>query len=213
MMTKSKLLYARAGAAAIAAALALSPTYAAPPKPIVDLSQSPADTGKPAPAPPRRPVKKIGPVDEQTAEIGGGALALLIIGGTAAAIVSRKRRREDDEAWNYDALEPAADEPEAQEPMTLTDEVAEEQPAIVAPSASAFEWGNEPRSESADSDCEDIEDRIERAKCGPTADNPSHSLKKRIKRAAFFEQREREVAAGEAVPVEEDAGLPENLEA
>jgi hypothetical protein len=46
---------------------------------------------------------------------------------------------------------------------------------------------------------------------GPTPDNPSLSLKKRLKRAAFFDQREREVAAGEAVPVDYDAGLPERM--
>jgi hypothetical protein len=52
---------------------------------------------------------------------------------------------------------------------------------------------------------------VERAMLGPTPDNPSLSLKKRLKRAAFFDQRERDVAAGEAVPVETDAGLPEQL--
>ena len=52
---------------------------------------------------------------------------------------------------------------------------------------------------------------VDRAMLGPTPDNPSLSLKKRLKRAAFFDQREREVAAGEAVPVETDAGLPEQL--
>jgi hypothetical protein len=33
-----------------------------------------------------------------------------------------------------------------------------------------------------------------------------------MKRAAFFEKREREVAAGEAAPVDPDAGLPESLD-
>jgi hypothetical protein len=33
-----------------------------------------------------------------------------------------------------------------------------------------------------------------------------------MKRAAFFEQRERDVAAGEAVPVESDAGLPDAMD-
>lgn len=46
---------------------------------------------------------------------------------------------------------------------------------------------------------------------GPTPENPSLSLKKRLKRAAFFDQREREVAAGEAKPVDSDAGLPEQM--
>ena len=50
MMTRTRMLCARAGAAAIAAALALSPTYAAAPKPIIDLSKSPALSGKAAAA-------------------------------------------------------------------------------------------------------------------------------------------------------------------
>jgi hypothetical protein len=201
------MLHARAGAAAIAAALALSPTYAASPKPIVDLSQSPAVSGTPAAATPAKPpAKKIGPVDERTAEIGGGALAVLLLGGAALAMRSRKRRREDEEAWDYDAVEPAA---EAPEPTTQT--VHETEPPIVAPEPSAFAWGNGERRERAESDCEDLDSWIERAECGPTADNPSHSLKKRLKRAAFFEKREREVAAGEAAPIDPDAGLPEAM--
>lgn len=55
------------------------------------------------------------------------------------------------------------------------------------------------------------ESHVDRAMLGPTPDNPSVSLKKRLKRAAFFDQREREVAAGEAVPVDTDAGLPEQM--
>ena len=47
---------------------------------------------------------------------------------------------------------------------------------------------------------------------GPTEDNPSLSIKKRLKRAQFFDQREQLVAAGLAVPVEADAGLPDAVE-
>jgi len=216
MMTKMKLLYARAGATAIAAALALSPTYAAPPTPIVDLSQSPADTGRPAPTPAKPPVKKIGPVDERTAEIGGGAIIVLALGGLALGLRSRRRRRADEEAWNYEALEPETEKAPAEEPMTLTHEVHQvhqPEPAIVAPEASAFAWDGQRRHEKADSesDCEQLDSWIERAECGPTADNPSQSLKKRMKRAAFFEKREREVEAGEAEPIDPDAGLPEAM--
>ena len=46
---------------------------------------------------------------------------------------------------------------------------------------------------------------------GPTPDNPSLSLKKRLQRAAFFDKRDREVAAGQAEPVDPDAGLPEAM--
>jgi hypothetical protein len=55
------------------------------------------------------------------------------------------------------------------------------------------------------------ESHVDRAMRGPTPDNPSLSLKKRLQRAAFFDKREREVAAGEAEPVDADAGLPEAL--
>ena len=55
------------------------------------------------------------------------------------------------------------------------------------------------------------ESHVDRAMLGPTPDNPSLSLKTRLKRAAFFDQREREVAEGTAVPVDPDAGLPEQM--
>ena len=55
------------------------------------------------------------------------------------------------------------------------------------------------------------ESHVDRAMLGPTPDNPSLSLKKRLKRAAFFDQREREIAAGKAEPVDPDAGLPEQM--
>ena len=53
------------------------------------------------------------------------------------------------------------------------------------------------------------ESHMDRAVLGPTPDNPSLSLKTRLKRAAFFDQREREVAEGTAEPVDPEAGLPE----
>lgn len=55
------------------------------------------------------------------------------------------------------------------------------------------------------------ESHVDRAMLGPTPDNPSLSLKKRLKRAAFFDQREQAVAAGDAEPVETDAGIPEQM--
>jgi resuscitation-promoting factor RpfA len=52
------------------------------------------------------------------------------------------------------------------------------------------------------------ESHVDRAMRGPTPDNPSLSLKTRLKRAAFFDKRERQVAAGKADPVDPTAGLP-----
>ena len=53
------------------------------------------------------------------------------------------------------------------------------------------------------------ESHVDRAMRGPTPDNPSLSLKTRLKRAAFFDKRDREVAEGTAEPVDPTAGLPE----
>ena len=54
-----------------------------------------------------------------------------------------------------------------------------------------------------------VESHVDRARRGPTPDNPSLSLKKRLKRAAFFDQRDRLAAEGKAVPVDAAAGLPQ----
>jgi resuscitation-promoting factor RpfA len=55
------------------------------------------------------------------------------------------------------------------------------------------------------------ESHVDRAMLGPTPDNPSLSLKTRLKRARFFDQRDREVADGTAEPVDAEAGLPEQM--
>lgn len=215
-MTKNKLLYARAGAAAIAAALALSPIHATTPKPIVDLSKSPALSGKPAapPANQAQPKTMIGPFDEQTAEIGGGAIAVLILGlGAVAVSSSRRKRREAAEAeWHAataDERDPLFDEPMFQhEPEAIA------QPEPVAPERSAFAWGKEQPCEQPSDDGSDRcpgETWVERAYRGPSPANPSASLKARLHRAAFFDKRERDVAAGKAEPIDPDAGLPDAM--
>lgn len=168
-------------------------------KPVVDVNATPASTTtatKPASAQP----------DETAIELGAGALALLVLGGGAWALSRRKRRDEElvDETYEP-AYEPAEAQPVAAAP------VVQEQPAIVAPSA--FAWGNE-RTEAKNDDGSDRgpgESWVERAYRGPSPANPSVSLRTRLKRAAFFDKREREVAAGTAAPVETDAGLPEAM--
>lgn len=70
-----------------------------------------------------------------------------------------------------------------------------------------------PPAAASSSPCADAApgSHVEAACEGPTADNPSVSLKKRLKRAQFFDQREQMVEAGLAVPVGADAGLPDAL--
>jgi len=163
--------------------------------PVVDLSAPP-----PAPTTAAaKPAKK----KDATLPIAGGALAFLAIGGAAVAM---SRRRHEDEELDEASVE---HEPVAAAPEPV---IHEEQPAIVGPSA--FAWGESQQSRPPMSDEDDRrpgETWVERAYRGPTADNPSVSLRTRLKRAAFFDKRERDVAAGIAEPVEMDAGLPDAM--
>jgi len=180
-------------------------TQPAPPQsavaPVVDMN------AKPPTAPAAKPAK----ADNTLPMLGGIALVLIAL-GAAVALMARRRRRRDEEAWVYD--EPAA-EPVATEPVAAVEPepvIHEEQPAIVAPSA--FAWGEKASQPRADQTV-DEDDRmpgetwIQRAYRGPTPNNPSVSLKARLKRAAFFDKRERDVAAGKAEPVDMGAGLPD----
>lgn len=217
MMTRTRILCARAGASAIAAALALSPTLAAAaPKPIVDLSQSPAVTGKTVSAPPTRQAPttvKIGPFDEQTAELGSGAILLLALGAGAIAISRSRRRRREETEWEEWA-EAEADDPLFDEPMFQQEPATTMEHRPATSEASAFGWN---KAEPCDQPMDDGSDRcpgetwVERAYRGPSPANPSASLKQRLSRAAFFDKRERDVAAGRAKPIEPDAGLPEAM--
>ena len=117
-----------------------------------------------------------------------GILALLALGGAATA-VSRRRRAPT-----------APDRP-------IVHETARSSPPQARPSSSAFAWGRTPAVAAPAAHAGGS--WVERARCGPTPDNPSLSLKKRMKRAAFYEQRDRAVAAGRAKPLVPQAGLPQ----
>lgn len=150
--------------------------------------------------------------------IGGAALALIALLGIVFALI---RRRRNAEAWHEDwEAEPAMEQETAvsapaeyAEPKH--DHIAhEEERGVVEPSA--FAWGaTAPVAEQGER--EDGDDRlpgetwVQRAYRGPSANNPSVSLKNRLRRAAFFDKRERDVAAGLAEPVDPDAGLPDRM--
>jgi len=194
---------------AAAAAPAVAPAAPAPTSattPIVDVTSKPAATPAPAQTAAAKPT---GPMDSSELMFGGGALALIAL---AAAAIAMKRRRRSEEEWvEEEQMEPADGEPVA---MGTSDPIFAEQPAIVAPEASAFAWD---KAHHADQPAADDSDRlpgetwVERAYRGPSANNPSESLKTRLGRAAFFDKREREVAAGIAEPVDPDEGLPEAM--
>ena len=180
--------------------------------PAVDLTAKPAN--QPAAAP------RASTRADETLPIAGGALVALLALGAAAYAVSRRRRRE--QVWNDEWVdEPATEhhtdidhEPAgvvaAEPPQDAM--VREEQSEIAAPSAFAWD-ATTPTQREADRDLDDDrlpgETWVQRAYRGPSANNPSVSLKNRLGRAAFFDKREREVAAGLAEPVDADAGLPD----
>jgi hypothetical protein len=199
---------ASAPVAPVAPAAPAAPASQSKVAPVVDLSSKPTAPAQTAAA------KPANTTDETLPIAAGGALALLALGAGAAAVARRRRRRREEQEWAdqqtmaYEPFETVATPAPAAKPI-----VHEEQPAIVAPSA--FAWGNqqaptvEPMVEQEDR--RPGESWVERAYRGPSQNNPSVSLKARLRRAAFFDKRERDVAAGKAEPVEADAGLPDAL--
>ena len=158
-------------------------------------------------------------------EIGGGARALLAIGAGAVALSRRRRHEEDDtvydEAYERETAEPvetaapvAIAETDSGMDMPRHDPIHREQANIIAPEMSAFSWGDrasETASVDDGSDRNPGETWVERAYRGPSPANPSASLKNRLRRAAFFDKRERDVAEGKAEPIDTDAGLPDAM--
>jgi hypothetical protein len=213
-VTRKVTAHAASPAPVIAAApSAVPPAPAAKPAPVVDLTAQSA-----APPPQTAAAEPAFKLNQNELMLGGGALALIALAATAIAMRRRRRRLEEEEAAQYDYVETVETvEPPPEPELVLEqtprhDPIFDQQPAIVAPPISAFPQTIRPRQEAAAGDCVELESWTERAKCGPTPDNPSQSLKKRLKRAAFFEQRDREVAAGNAAPVDPDAGLPDAMD-
>lgn len=212
--TNAHLSAPRAAATEVAAAPPVSAPVSAtqptpPATPIANLKGTQAATAAQPPAHPRNH-------DNTVPIAAGGVLALLAIGGAAVAV--NRRRNEDDEEWLSDdgSTEPA---PVAHDVAESQGEVDEhDQPAILAPPVSAFQWkaGQSPAQGSEEplagtDDRDPGETWVERAYRGPSALNPSVSLKTRLKRAAFFDKRERDASAGLAEPVDPSAGLPERM--
>jgi hypothetical protein len=147
--------------------------------------------------------------------IAGGAAALLALAGGAYAL-SRRRRHEDDgpvqaESWESDHVAPA----EAPTPVAAAwtaPEPAPEPvvrgPEIVAAPVPALARDTASETAIAGQDLSRYGRHVQAAYQGPTPDNPSLSLKRRLKRAAFFDQRERADLEMAAMPARVAAPAP-----
>ena len=137
------------------------------------------------------PVAQNDAIEDALPIAGAAGLGLLALAGFGLAARRRRRRREDEEfeatQW---ALAHAEPEPEPQ-PAAVAAE-----PAFVRPAAS-------PDPALADSpvtalpagfDISKFGRHVQAAYRGPTPDNPSLSLKNRLRRASFFDQQERREA-------------------
>jgi hypothetical protein len=158
--------------------------------------------------------------------IGLGLLALL---GIAIAMRRRRRRSEEElaEAEYYEPTYEAEPQPTPEAAPVLAEPASAELPpepaaAPVLAEPAAAELPPEPAAApafiaapaAAASACADAApgSHVEAACEGPTPDNPSLSMKKRLKRARFFDQREFLAEAGEVAPMATDAGLPDAVE-
>lgn len=175
----------------------------------------------PEPLPPEIPVATapVAPPVEGTAlpadalPIAGAGLGALALAAAAFALRRRRRRAADDaEQLRYD-------EPAFAEPVAAETPIADPSPSRVE--APIMAWGATTAAAATAAPVGDGEvppgvdpaSYAAAAYRGPSADNPSLSVKKRLKRAAFFDQREKLAKAGLATPLARDAGLPEALEA
>jgi hypothetical protein len=121
---------------------------------------------------------------------GAAGLGLLALAGAGFAASRRRRRREDEEfEANQRALVQADAEPVPQ-PETVRSEptfarTMAQEPVRTSGPASALPVGF---------DLSRFGRHVQAAYRGPTPDNPSLSLKNRLRRASFFDQQERRAA-------------------
>jgi hypothetical protein len=174
--------------------------------PVTEAAPAPAPAAAvaPVPAPERQPLTRTAPGDQLVAGdailpvAGAAGVALLVLGGGFIALGRRRRRDED-----YDAVplvteipaEPVAAAMVADRPIAAPVIATDRRAPTVLPNG--FDISRFGRHAQA-------------AYRGPTPDNPSLSLKKRLSRASFYDQRERMAAAPAATAtVEPRVARPE----
>jgi hypothetical protein len=163
------------------AAPASEPVAEAAPVPVPITSIEPA----PAPATQVEPAKDA-ELNEALPIAGGAGALILALAGVGMA-VRRKRRREDEEFehnW-IDDEELALTDPVQAEPQASWD------PPVRQPVAAAMPAAMEPGEVPESFDTSDFGRHVRAAYQGPTPENPSLSLRRRLKIAGELDRRER----------------------
>ena len=125
-------------------------------------------------------------LDEAVPLAGGAGAVILALAGAGMAVRRRKRRHDEDgleQEWQGETA--IADEPMA-EPEALWD------PPVREPAAMAVAETAQPNDLPEDFDTSTFGQHVQAAYRGPTPDNPSLSLRKRLKIAGELDRRERE---------------------
>ncbi len=143
--------------------------------------QPATDTPPAAPAATATQTTQSVTTNDETLPIAGGiGLAVIALGGAAYAF-SRRRRDDDELVLERTPVETVA--------------VPEAAPVAAAPVMAAPVTRAMPKTLPNGFDISRFGRHTQAAYLGRTPDNPSYSLKRRLKRASFFDQREREAAA------------------
>ena len=158
-------------------------------------AEAPTEAAPAAPLAAAEPMPEIAPVEQAAAQPGdqpnidealplaGGAGAVILALAGAGMAVRRKRRRDED-GWTDE------------EELTLTDEVApvaepEWDPPVVEPKAAPIPAPMATTEVPDDFDTSKFGRHVQAAYRGPTPENPSLSLRKRLKLAGELDRRER----------------------
>jgi resuscitation-promoting factor RpfA len=147
---------------------------------------------------------------DEALPIAGGVLAALALAGGALAFAGRKRRYREEYRANEAAPAAMTVEPE---PLTRNTPINPQGTRYAVPAPAAETAAT---ALPAGFDLSRYGRHVQAAYRGPTADNPSLSLRTRLKRARFYDQRERmgsaiatPPAAPQARPAAQPARQPE----
>lgn len=177
-----------AKAAPASAAVPAGPAAEPPPETMIPAQAEATPVAEPAAPPPAEAAPAAQAIDmEETLPIAGAAgRGLLALAGAGLAVRRRRRRRETEEFEERQMALAEAPPPAAPEPAFARPAAPAHDPVPARAPATALPKGF---------DLSKFGRHVQAAYRGPTPDNPSLSLKNRLRRASFFDQQERRAAA------------------